>query len=233
VRLEGGNGTAGQGQFLTRILAQYPAILELATYLSLNKLFGARGAGEKPKEATMAKVAFFTFGILSEAQGHPQVQGFFDRIVRNFETAEQSDGFIDRSGRNPETEQHSWGEWVSPRFFREGEHAGDPMTLSLWEDLESVFAFAYSGVHAETLSRRKEWFLKPEWPTYVAWWVPDDHTPDWHEAKERHEHLHDYGPSSYAFDFKHPFGPDGNPIEIDRALVKIKIERNAGGSRSE
>jgi hypothetical protein len=40
VRLEGGNGTAGQGQFLTRILAQYPAILDLATYLSLNKLLG-------------------------------------------------------------------------------------------------------------------------------------------------------------------------------------------------
>jgi hypothetical protein len=40
VRLEGGNETAGQGQFLTRILAQYPAILDLATYLSLNKLLG-------------------------------------------------------------------------------------------------------------------------------------------------------------------------------------------------
>jgi hypothetical protein len=43
VRLEGGTGTAGQGQFLTRILAQYPAILDLATYLSLNKLFGFNG----------------------------------------------------------------------------------------------------------------------------------------------------------------------------------------------
>jgi hypothetical protein len=40
VCLEGGNRPAGQGRFLTRILAQYPAILDLATYLSLNKLFG-------------------------------------------------------------------------------------------------------------------------------------------------------------------------------------------------
>jgi hypothetical protein len=39
VRLEGGSGTGGQGQLLTRILAQYPAILDIATYLSLNKLF--------------------------------------------------------------------------------------------------------------------------------------------------------------------------------------------------
>jgi hypothetical protein len=30
-----------QGQFLTRIVAQYPAILDLATSLSLNKLFGS------------------------------------------------------------------------------------------------------------------------------------------------------------------------------------------------
>ena len=34
------DGHAWQGQFLTRILAQYPAILDLATYLSLNKLLG-------------------------------------------------------------------------------------------------------------------------------------------------------------------------------------------------
>jgi hypothetical protein len=33
-------GPLGKGQFLTRIVAQYPAILDLATYLSLNKLLG-------------------------------------------------------------------------------------------------------------------------------------------------------------------------------------------------
>ena len=40
---KGGSGTGGQGQFLTRILAQYQAILDIATYLSLNKLFGFHG----------------------------------------------------------------------------------------------------------------------------------------------------------------------------------------------
>jgi hypothetical protein len=40
VRLEGGSGAGGQGQFLTRILAQYPAVLDIAMYLSLNKLLG-------------------------------------------------------------------------------------------------------------------------------------------------------------------------------------------------
>ena len=50
--LESGNGTAGQGQFLTRILAQYPAILDLATYLSLNKLFGMNSIGVERRYAS-------------------------------------------------------------------------------------------------------------------------------------------------------------------------------------
>ena len=176
----------------------------------------------------MARVAFFTFGILREAQGHPQVQGFFDNLARTFEAADQSDGFLGRSKRNPETGQHSWGAQVHPRFFREEEHGNDPRTLSLWEDLEAVFAFAYAGVHANALSQRTEWFLKPAWPTYVAWWVTDDHTPDWHEAIERHAYLHDNGPSAYAFDFTHPFGPDGQPIVLHRARIQAKTARNTG-----
>jgi hypothetical protein len=181
----------------------------------------------------MAKVAFFTFGILREARGHPQVQGFFDNLAHTFETAEQSDGFLGRSRRNPETGQHTWGEEGHPRFFREDEHADDPRTLSLWADVESVYAFAYAGMHANALSQRQEWFLQPAWPTYVAWWVPDDHIPDWHEATARHAHLHDHGPSPYAFDFTQPFGPEGNPIVLNRALVQAKMARNAGRGQTE
>jgi hypothetical protein len=130
--------------------------------------------------------------------------------------------------RHPETGQHSWGVQEHPRFFHEGEHAQDPRTLSVWADLESVFAFAYAGVHANALRQRQEWFLQPTWPTYVAWWVPDDHTPDWHEAIARHEHLHDHRPSPYAFDFTQPFGPEGHPCVLNRALVQAKMARNAG-----
>jgi Domain of unknown function (DUF3291) len=177
----------------------------------------------------MANVAFFTFGILQEAADHPRMQAFWDRSPHNFAVAEQSDGFIDHSRPKPDSEDYDWGEAEVRQFFREAEfgRAQLPRTLSLWKDLESVFAFAYVESHAEALSHRKEWFLKPEWPTYVAWWVPDGHTPQWSEAVEHHQHLHDHGPSPYAFDFKHPFGADGEAIELDRALIKVKIERNA------
>ena len=99
-------------------------------------------------------------------------------------------------------------------------------TLSRWDDLESIFAFAYSGFHSGNLRRRQEWLVDPQWPSYAAWWVADDHKPDWHEANERLERLHDHGPSPYAFDFKRPFDPHGGPIELDRTLVQEKIDRN-------
>lgn len=178
----------------------------------------------------MARVAIFTFGVLREAEGHPQVQGFYDSRPGTFAAAERSDGFIDRSRLDPETNRQSWGEWVHPQFYREGEHPYDPRTLSLWADLESLFAFVYAGIHDHSLRQRQEWFIPPAWPVYVVWWVPGDHTPDWHEAVARHAHLHDRGPSPYAFDLRHPFGPDEQPVVLDRALVQAKMARNAGSS---
>lgn len=169
----------------------------------------------------MAKLAFYTFGILHEAQGNPRVQGFFDRVSDTFKEAEQSTGFIGRSSRDPLTGEHSWGERVSPRFFVGDETDGlkAPRTVSLWEDLESVFAYAYSGLHAEALRQRREWFVKPQWPAYVAWWVADDHIPDWVEAAERHEHLHDHGSTPFAFDFKQPFDCNAQPVKLHKRLT--------------
>lgn len=74
----------------------------------------------------MAKVAFFTFGILQEVADHPQIQPFVERIPHNFAAAEQSDGFIDRSRIDPETGQYDWGEREVQRFLREEEYGCTP-----------------------------------------------------------------------------------------------------------
>lgn len=92
-------------------------------------------------------------------------------------------------------------------------------TVSLWDDLESVYVFAYYGRHAEALKKRQDWFTKPEWPTYVAWWVGDDQTPTREDAANRLEHLHDQGSTPYAFDFKTPFNADGEPAILDRLKI--------------
>jgi hypothetical protein len=87
-------------------------------------------------------------------------------------------------------------------------------TVSLWKDLPSVFSFVYAGLHLEAFRRRTQWFMKPEWPTYAIWWVNDDHVPQWQEACQKLEQLHDEGASPSVFDFKNPFDEHGNRVDI-------------------
>ena len=176
----------------------------------------------------MARLAFMTIGLLNEPFGHPRVQGFADRLDANFAAAEASEGFIGRSVLDEATGEETWGAWAAPTIFHGGEYLNrTPETLSLWQDLESVFAFAYHGVHAEALNNRKEWLVHARWPNYVAWWVRDDHTPSWQEACERYDRLEREGASPEAFHFKQPFGPDGQPARIDRDVVRRKAAQYA------
>jgi hypothetical protein len=167
----------------------------------------------------MTRVAFFTFGVLREPVGHPQSQGFVDRIEGSFAEAAASPGFIGYP-------QETLVEQGNPRLIwpaMKGPDRDAMMTLSLWRDLESVFAFAYAhqGVHSEALRLRRDWFLKPEWPIYVAWWVGDDHLPTWQEAVERHHHLHTHGATAYAFDFHAPFDADGHATRVIRRPIPL------------
>ena len=169
----------------------------------------------------MPRVALMTIGVLHESPGDPRVQGFLDRVDANFAAAESSSGFVGRSLYDAEIEAHTYGAATQPADFT-CEQYGDRVaqTLSVWDNLESLCAFAYSGIHAEALRKRREWFVHPERPIYVAWWIDDTAIPSWREAYERYEKLRRDGPSPEAFDFKHPFGPDGQPVAIVRAAGK-------------
>jgi len=139
----------------------------------------------------MNRIAFMTLGVLKQPVGHPEVQGFVDRLEANYAAAEGSAGFFARSIRDINTWEHSWGPVIRPRCTPQDlpleRYA---MTLSLWENLEAVAAYAYHGVHAEALARRADWFVRGSWPAYVAWWVPVDHVPRWNEGTDRIDHLH-------------------------------------------
>jgi len=175
------------------------------------------------------KLAFMTIGILEEPFGHPRSQGFVDRIPGVFAAADASSGFVARSIRDMETYQRSWGELEIPNGYA---HIGDvlrlPSTMSIWEDMESVAAFAYHGAHGEAMSKRREWFQVNDVPEYAAWWVDEDTDRlDPADIKARFEHLCEHGSTPYAFDFKRPFDAEGNPYKINQALVKEKIAANA------
>ena len=66
----------------------------------------------------MSRVAFSTGGILRQARGHEQVQGFIDRLQSVFEAAETTEGFIDRSRWEKEG-----GDRGDPHFFDKNKHA--------------------------------------------------------------------------------------------------------------
>ena len=165
-------------------------------------------------------LALYTFGMFLEPSEHPANDGFHERNDPILLDIEKALGFIKRSGYEGDPGPESWGEQVYPRFYVERGDGWSPSTLSLWRDMESMMAFSYFGLHAEALSLGRDWFQKPEWPPYVTWWIDSDHVPNWAEGVEKHEYLHDQGPTPKAFNFKKPFDVSGLPMKIDRAKIK-------------
>jgi hypothetical protein len=172
----------------------------------------------------MARLAFMTFGILREPYGSPGSAGFEDRLARTFAAANLAPGMI----AYDDTEVTDWTMPVDdPRWGPFGRYrladvypddrsdlskTREAVTLSVWRDIESVFAFAYSGLHLKALQRKAEWFEPRRWPTYVAWWIGDDEKPTWDDAATRLDRLHRDGPGPEAFDFHHPFDAEGQPM---------------------
>jgi hypothetical protein len=178
------------------------------------------------------RIALYTFGIFAKPYADPANDSFHVRNEANLAAVEASAGFIARSGYDGDPGPPSWGPHSYPRFYT-GSDAHSPSTLSLWTDLEAPMAYTYHGIHAEALSHGRDWFAKPilppakpAWPPYVLWWVAADHVPDWREACDRLEHLHDHGASAQAFDWKTPFDASGASYSIDRESVRHKAEMN-------
>ena len=79
------------------------------------------------------------------------------------------------------------------------------INMSVWESVEALWAFVYSGEHLAVMRRRREWMERIE-ATYLAlWWIRAGTLPTVEEAKERIELLSERGPSAEAFTFKQRF----------------------------
>jgi hypothetical protein len=173
----------------------------------------------------MARLALMTFGITREPLGSPVVQGFLDALADAYREAENSEGFIARAsgrdyGRCPFGQTFGlFGEFAAPRFYQRDKFGDNSIgqTLSLWTEISAAHGFAYGGLHKHALAQRLKWFLKPEWPTYVMWWVTNGHVPNWQEASLRLEYIHDHGPTPHAFNFGTAFDVNGCPNPRNRA----------------
>ena len=86
------------------------------------------------------------------------------------------------------------------------------VNMSVWESLEALRGFVYSGPHLEIMRRRREWFERIGTPILALWWVPAGALPTVADAEARVDRLATDGPTPHAFDFQRPFSPAGASI---------------------
>ncbi|MGO4291029.1 DUF3291 domain-containing protein [Chitinophaga sp. RAB17] len=79
------------------------------------------------------------------------------------------------------------------------------VNMSVWKDIDTLYAYTYQTAHTEILKRRKEWFEKMGEMQLALWYVPQGHVPTVAEAEERLTYLRENGPTPYAFTFKQRF----------------------------
>jgi hypothetical protein len=126
----------------------------------------------------------------------PEMTDFVANLDRINALAEEAPGFVWRL----QTED---GDATGIDFFG----ANWLVNMSVWKDVEALHNYVYRSVHAEFLSRRKEWFERVEEAYVVLWWVQGGAIPSLQESKARLERLREAGPTGQAFTFKNPFPP--------------------------
>ncbi|MGB0679452.1 MAG: DUF3291 domain-containing protein [Polyangiales bacterium] len=139
-----------------------------------------------------------TARILAELDD-PKMRGFVDNLDRINALADKAPGFVWRV----QTER---GHSVDLRPYPDKKIL---ITLSVWESVAAVrhFTYAAAGEHAGMLRQRDQWFEHPEGEYIALWWIPAGTLPTVPQAVERLEHLRQFGPTPYVFNFKKTFAP--------------------------
>ena len=86
------------------------------------------------------------------------------------------------------------------------------VNMSTWQDVESLYNYAYQSAHIEIMKRRKEWFEKMREAYSVLWWIPAGHRPTTAEAKIRLQGLREHGPNPSSASTM-PVRPANQPVE--------------------
>jgi hypothetical protein len=117
-------------------------------------------------------------------------------------TADAAPGFVWRL-------QTEGGNATSVRAFEwdAAGSAGMLVNMSVWESVEALAAFVYSGAHRQVLRRRRRWFERMTEAYTALWWIPRGHLPTTEEAEERVLYLREFGPTPYVFTLKEHFPP--------------------------
>lgn len=151
-------------------------------------------------------LAQLNIGRMVAPTDDPRVAPFMDALDEINALADASPGFVWRL----QTED---GNATAVRPYDDEEIL---VNMSVWADLESLADYVYRSDHTAFLRRRREWFVKPDGPIMVLWWVPAGHIPTLDEATARLDTLIEHGPTPQAFTFRRPFPPTGTaPTDAD------------------
>lgn len=130
----------------------------------------------------------------------PVMKGFTEAIGAMNALAERSPGFVWRLVGSPEADAETVRVFQDPALL---------VTLSVWESVETLRAYAMQSAHGTFLRRRAEWFHPAEGPNYALWWIPQGTLPSLADAHQRLAQLFQHGPTPEVFGFKESFPPPG------------------------
>jgi hypothetical protein len=162
-------------------------------------------AGFWQHEGMRYVLAQVNIGRLRAPLDSPALAGFVAALDPVNAAADAAPGFVWRL----QTED---GNATAVRAFEwdTAASAGVIVNMSVWESVEALAAFVYSGSHLPVLRRRRAWF-EPMAEAYTAmWWIERGTTPTTADAENRVRYLRAHGPTPYAFTLRVHFPPPGD-----------------------
>ena len=143
----------------------------------------------------MARLAQINIARLVAPIDDPKIATFVAQLDQVNSLAERSPGFV-------------WRLKSEAGNATDIAYNDDPfviVNMSVWESVESLKQFTYSGQHLSVFRNRSDWFEKMPRPHYCLWWIPNGHVPTVAEARERLEHYQKRGATPEAFWFSQLF----------------------------
>ena len=145
------------------------------------------------------QLAQCNIGRLVAPQGDPRVAEFFAELDRINALADAAPGFVWRL-KDDSGNAMAIGPPPDPLVA---------LNMSVWDDADALFDFAYRSAHTPVMARRREWFERWDGAYQALWWVPEGTIPTVDDALSKLWLLDRYGPTPRAFTFKVRFPHPG------------------------